>query len=298
MKSFRHGRERRRCTRRWRRARGRCRTPPRHQRAVHLADHGGDHRGDPVRDLQRGAGRRSVVQAGVRGPGPCRRGVGAVDGVLRASSTTSAAASAARRTSARCCRCCPRTRSPRTCSARLTSSSSGTSIVLAMGLARAVQAAHAADRDFAARVLRGHRAGDRHRQEPGWRRMSRNKKILIGVGIVVVLGRDRVRQLQVQAAGRHRGQRRGGAEARPAGDRVRLGQDPAAAAGQHQRRHDGPRHRPARRGRPARAEGGLPPADRSAQPDDRLQPDAGVARGVALDDGAAARRRSTAPGRR
>ena len=51
-------------------------------------------------------------------------------------------------------------------------------------------------------VYAGDRAGDRRRHEPCGGSMSRKKKILIGVGIVVVLGADRVRQLQVQA---HRG---------------------------------------------------------------------------------------------
>ena len=41
-------------------------------------------------------------------------------------------------------------------------------------------------------------------KSPGWGSMSRNKKILIGVGIVVVLGGIGLCQRQVQAAGRHR----------------------------------------------------------------------------------------------
>ena len=53
---------------------------------------------------------------------------------------------------------------------------------------RAVSPADAADRDLAAVGLRGDRHRHRALQEPGWGSMSRNKKILIGVGIVVVLG--------------------------------------------------------------------------------------------------------------
>ena len=56
--------------------------------------------------------------------------------------------------------------------------------------------------------------------------------------------RDRVRQFQVQEGRRRHGQHRGDPEAEPRVDRLRLGQDPAEDAGQHQRRHDGPGHRP------------------------------------------------------
>ena len=62
----------------------------------------------------------------------------------------------------------------------------------------------------------------------GGRRMSRNKKILIGARRRRRPGGGRLRQHQVQAAGRHRRQRRGDPEARPPGDRLGLGQDPAA----------------------------------------------------------------------
>ena len=59
--------------------------------------------------------------------------------------------------------------------------------------------------------------------------MSRNKKILIGVGVVRRARRDRVRQLQVQAHRGRRRQHRGDPEAAPRGDRLRVGQDPAEA---------------------------------------------------------------------
>ena len=257
---------------------------------VVVADRRGHHRGDPVRHLQRGDGRRGLVQAGLQRSGrtPVRS-----------------------RRSRRCClghhQLLPAgpTGSVANLGALLPMLPENSFaahllgmvdvfliwyiVVLAIGLARAVPPAHAADRDLAAVGLRGDRHRHRARQEPGWGSMSRNKKILIGLGIVVVLGGDRVRQRQVQAGGRRRRQRRSGPEAGSAGDRVRVGQDPAAAPGQHQRRHDGQGDGPDGRGRPARAEGGVPPADRSAQPDDGLQPDDGVARGGALADGAAAR---------
>ena len=110
---------------------------------------------------------------------------------------------------------------------------------------RAVPAAHAADRDFAARLLCGHRIRDRHRQEPCWRRMSRNKKILIGVGVVVVLGAIAFANFKFKRQEGIAVNVESDPEARSPGHRVRVGQDPAAAAGQHQRRHDGPGDGPA-----------------------------------------------------
>src|SRR5262249_9279614 len=50
-----------------------------------------------------------------------------------------------------------------------------------------LQAAYAADRDLVVVRLCRHRARDRAVEE-SWRRMSRNKKILIGVGVVVIPG--------------------------------------------------------------------------------------------------------------
>ena len=83
-----------------------------------------------------------------------------------------------------------------------------------------------------------------------------------------MLGGDRVRQRQVQADRRRHRQRRGDQEARPRGDRVGVGQDPAEAVREHQRRHDGPGDRAGGRRRRPRQEGPVPAADRPAQPDD------------------------------
>ena len=65
---------------------------------------------------------------------------------------------------------------------------------------------HAADRDFAVRAVRRHRGDRRLRSTRSWS-MSRNKKILVGVAIVLAARRSRVRQLQIQAR-RRRGSRR------------------------------------------------------------------------------------------
>src|SRR5207237_3204982 len=53
---------------------------------------------------------------------------------------------------------------------------------------RAVSAPHAADRAHAARGLRSDCGGNRVVQEPCGGRMTRGKKILIGIGVVVILG--------------------------------------------------------------------------------------------------------------
>ena len=60
--------------------------------------------------------------------------------------------------------------------------------------------------------------------------MSRKKKILIGVGIVVVLGAVAFANFKFKKDRRRRGQHRGDPEARPRGDRVGLRQDPAEDA--------------------------------------------------------------------
>ena len=99
-------------------------------------------------------------------------------------------------------------------------------------------------------------------------RMSRNKKIVIGVG-------DRHRAGAIAYAN-VRFKRRTGIEVttetmqkrRARSDRVRVGQDPAEARRQHQRRHDGTGHRSRGRRRRPRHEGTVPAADRSAQPAD------------------------------
>ena len=125
-------------------------------------------------------------------------------------------------------------------------------IVLAIGLARAVPPPHAADRDVAVRGLRRHCGGRRRVHEPSWGdTLSRNKKIIIGRRHRARARRDRATRTSGSSGRGPRSHDRSRPEAAPRGDRVGLGQDPAEARRQHQRRHDGPRHRP--RGRRRRS---------------------------------------------
>ena len=112
-----------------------------------------------------------------------------------------------------------------------------------------------------------HRVDDCRRDESVWRNeLTRNKKILIGGGVVVVLAARRLRELQVQAGRRRRQSTPSHPEARSRGDRLGVGQDPAEALRQHQRRHDGPRDRAGGQRRRSRQAGTVPAADRPAQP--------------------------------
>ena len=143
-------------------------------------------------------------------------------------------------------------------------------IVLAIGLGGAVPPSHAADCDGRCCSLYAVIAiAIAFVQESGWGSMSRNKKIFIGLGIVVVLGAIVFANFKFKRQDGHRRQRREDPEARSAGDRLGVGQDPAAPPGQHQRRHDGPRDGSQGGGRTGRDEGPVPAADRSAQPDQR-----------------------------
>ena len=112
--------------------------------------------------------------------------------------------------------------------------------------------------------------------------MSRNKKILIGVGVVLVLGAIAFANFKFKRTDGLDVNTEAVQKRRPRGDRVRVRQDPAEARRQHQRRHDGPGHRPGGRRRRPRHQGAVPPADRSAQPAD----------GGAADEASLAARRS------
>ena len=88
------------------------------------------------------------------------------------------------------------------------------------------------------------------------------KNILIALGVVARRRRRRRRESLVRRETGADGHDRGDQDARPRGDRVGVGQDPAEAARQHQRRHAGPRRRSRRQRRRSRHEGAVPAADR------------------------------------
>ena len=100
-------------------------------------------------------------------------------------------------------------------------------------------------------------------------RMTRKKKVFIGLGRRRRAGRAGVRQPRAQAHDRRRGHRREDRDARSRGDRLGQRQDPAEGIGRHQRRDDGQGRQ--RRGRRRRhgQEGPAAAADRPAQPRDR-----------------------------
>ena len=118
--------------------------------------------------------------------------------------------------------------------------------------------------------------------------MTRNKKILIGVGVVVILGALAFANFKFKRQDGIDRQHRDDPAARSSGDRVRLGQDPAATAGQHQRRHDGSRHRTCAVEEGQRVKKGqfllqIDPRNLTSA----VNQTAGVARGRALADGTA-----------
>ena len=170
-------------------------------------------------------------------------------------------------------------------------------VVLAIGLAvlyrRRTQPIAMSLLSVYARDRRGHR----RRQEPGWRRMSRNKKILIGVGrassssAAVAFANVKFKRQDGVAVNVEAVQKRDLRRSSSASGKIQ-----PQRLGQHQRRHDGPGDRPRASRKAQRVqEGGVPAADRSAQPARRLSTrrQASLA-GGALADGAAARRRSRA----
>ena len=130
-----------------------------------------------------------------------------------------------------CCRCCPRESFVGAAGRhdRPVRRSGGCSC-LAIGLGGALSAPHAADRDGAVRGLCRHRAGGRRRHEPfGGNALSRNKKILIGVGDRRVLGAIAYANFKFKRNDGLEVNDRGDPEAAARGHRLRVGQDPAEA---------------------------------------------------------------------
>ena len=127
--------------------------------------------------------------------------------------------------------------------------------------------------------------------------MSRTKKILIGVGVVVLLAAAGRREFLFQARnGDTRSPLEAGQDARPRGHRLGVRQDSGEALREHERGADGTRHA-ARRGRGRPRQGGPVPArDRSQLAARHRGTRRGRSRGGALGSGAGARQRRDRPG--